>query len=387
MAGTIDDRPVADSEAALVVRALDQAFGSFKLPQLAEVVDQAEAFLLKHCNARLRLLFLAATGFSAPTSGRLLIDPAGHYYELSVAPDAIDRETLVVAIVPRSPEVVAPSTDDDWPVIGYGQYSRVLVLVPKHLDATMSILGTSARAILGAGYGWLRDQLAKFAAQEEVALGERIYRFLKLTLPSEDVRANLWIATVTESYGFRVIQPDIAVAALDLTEPHASAYGESAFKLVAELLTTRLPREKLLMQKALVLDQPIVVDLHDALYRREGSLYASALGALYGSESFAIYPIRNEPTLSVLALYPAGTWQIDEALTKHKIDLQRICADSLQKFKRAERLFERDRRWRTQRKEWGDLVTVNPSFLGIGVDVKEVLKRMRSWFAGRGGGR
>jgi hypothetical protein len=244
-------------------------------------------------------------------------------------------------------------------------------------------------AICESGYAWIRERIEELVASEEVALGARLYRYARTIFPSRKINENLWFAVVSEQWGFRLIDGTVVDRAFDLMKPQALEYGHSTTKLVAELLQTRLPREKLLMQQALTLGQCIDVSLADAQYRQEGSIYASVLSALYGSDAFTIFPIRQEGQFSILALFPTGMSLVKERLIEHKDEMCEIASTIGCEVKQAEKLFDRDRRWRDGlRGIYDDVLVLNPSLFGVGVDAKALLRkldprRLKEWIEKR----
>jgi hypothetical protein len=383
----MDDEAVVEAERRRILNTLDLAFGRFRLAELSEVVEEFEALIERHCALRVRELLAAFSDVRAVEHGAYLLGPYDEYYELTVTRDVREAGTLLVTLLARSP---APDTEDrvvsrSRALAGYGQYRTLELVMAQRAADHATLVADIVVAIVESGYAWIRGRIDSFVSQDEVALGGRLYSYMRNIFPTPEVSENLWFAVLTEEYGFRLIDPEAVDRAFGLMETHARAYGHSPTQLVAELLQTRLPRERLLMHRALALGQCIDVDLADADYRKEGAIYATALASLYGSDAFTIFPLREDGRFSILALFPTGMPIIRERLTAHREELIAIASSTGQEVKEAERLFEKDRRWREGLKDfYEEAILLRPSFFGMGVDLKEIFRRLSpSRVAGR----
>ena len=386
---TLDDRAVIESERKQIVKGLQESFGQFRLAALSEAVDEIESLIQQHCGQRIRELLVAVSNLRVVPASSYLLGPGDEYFELVVTNDPRKTGVLLVTVLARSPYESQPLTKRVRRISGYGRYDKVEVLLPRCITEHATLIVESVVAICESGYAWIRERIEELVASEEVALGARLYRYARTIFPSRKINENLWFAVVSEQWGFRLIDGTVVDRAFDLMKPQALEYGHSTTKLVAELLQTRLPREKLLMQQALTLGQCIDVSLADAQYRQEGSIYASVLSALYGSDAFTIFPIRQEGQFSILALFPTGMSLVKERLIEHKDEMCEIASTIGCEVKQAEKLFDRDRRWRDGlRGIYDDVLVLNPSLFGVGVDAKALLRkldprRLKEWIEKR----
>jgi hypothetical protein len=363
-----------------MLEALDASFGGFQLAELAASVEGLEELIEWQCAVRVREMLTAFSDVRSPEGSSYLLGPHDEYFEFTVTSDVRDRGLLLATLLPRSPSpgLGSDTVSRSRKIQGYGQYQRLELIMAKRVAEHATVVADAVVAIVESGYSWIQDRIDKFVRQQEIALGQRLYSYMRSIFPADEASENLWFAVLTESYGFRLIDPQAVDRAYGLMAPHARAYGYSPAQLVAELLQTRLPREKLLMHKALALGQCVDVDLADASYRKEGAIYATVLASLYGSESFTIFPLREDGQFSVLALFPAGIPLIRERLTAHREQLVKIASDMGHEIKQAEHLFEKDRRWRRSLKKlYDDVVIAKPSVFGFGVDMKELLRLLK----------
>lgn len=382
-----DDASVVEAERRRILDVLEASFGRFELAELAGVVDTLEQMIERHCEQRVRELLTALSDVRKGEGSGYLLGPFDEYFELTVTRDVRQPTTLLVTLLPRSPtrDSGTQTVHRSRRLGGYGQYEKLELVMGKRAAEHATLIADVVVAVLESGYAWVKERIDAFVKRQEVALGGRLYAYMRSIFPSAEVADNLWFAVLTEEYGFRLIDPQAADRAYGLMEPHARAYGHSPTQLVAELLQTRLPREKLLMHKALALGQCVDVDLADASYRKEGALYATVLAALYGSDAFTIFPLREDGRFSILALFPTGMSIIRERLGAHRGQLIEIASELGHEVKKAERLFERDRGWRRGVKDfYEDVLVAKPSVFGFGVDIKEMLRLLKpSRFASR----
>lgn len=347
---------------------------------MAAVVEGFEKLIERHCEFRVRELLTALSDVRQGKSSEYILGPHDEYFELTVVRDVRQPTTLLVTLLPRSPSPTLGSktVSRSRQIGGYGQYEKLELVLAQQAAEHVTLIADVVVAVLESGYTWIKERIDNFVKQQEVALGEKLYAYMRSIFPSEEVAENLWFAVLTEEYGFRLIDPKAADRAYGLMRPHARTYGHSPTQLVAELLQTRLPRETLLMHKALALGQCVDVDLADASYRKEGALYATVLAALYGSDAFTIFPLREDGRFSILALFPTGMPIIRERLTAHRSQLIEIASELGHEVKKAERLFERDRAWRRGLKSfYEDALVARPTIFGFGVDIKAMLRLLR----------
>ena len=128
----------------------------------------------------------------------------------------------------------------------------------------------------------------------------------------------------------------------------------STNRLVAEMVSTRLPKEKLLMQKAIEANQIMDVDIKQAKYSKEGSIYSAAMSSFYGCDSFTIHPILIDSKANVVALYPSDMRsELEYVLSMHANELIKICNNSTSRIYQVQKLFEGKK---TNVGKWGEFI-------------------------------
>ena len=131
------------------------------------------------------------------------------------------------------------------------------------------------------------------------------------------------------------------------------------------------------MNIAAQINQCMDGDMSQAKYKKEGSIYASTMAALYGSESFTIFPIQVSEPLSVFALFPTEHRNIIRPiLSQHKVYLSKIIEISLPNIKQAEKIFDRCLKKNLLLKLINEVVMLKPNFFGLGIDLNEFFKKI-----------
>jgi hypothetical protein len=124
-------------------------------------------------------------------------------------------------------------------------------------------------------------------------------------------------------------------------EPNAETFNYSTNRLAAEMLSTKLPQEKLLMPIAIAENKIMDVNISEARYSKEGNIYSGAMSAFYGCDSFTIHPVSKKKQTSVVALYPTDKRKYLEPLINAHIErIEEICSSSISKVYAALKLFE-----------------------------------------------
>ena len=120
---------------------------------------------------------------------------------------------------------------------------------------------------------------------------------------------------------------------------NTDTYGSYTNRLVTELLSTRLPSEKMLMQIAIDNKATLVGELRKAVYTAEGSIYSTTLYSLYGGESFVMWPLYIDE-FSIVALYPLDVKNEIEKLVKmNLITMRQIIKNEMSQLMLAYNLF------------------------------------------------
>ena len=367
----MDSVAVVEGEKKRILASLDEIFGELSLPDLPEVAETIEAILHIECKEVIEKHSDVVCG--CVKQNTYLIRDNREYYGLAIGPDIRNPSLLIISLNPCSPGLPKETQRKTSAVEGFGRFMKIRIVMPQNLQVDWELLSGLIGCIVETIYGWMRQRIEELAEREEIALVEDLYGYFKRIFPSDELRKTLWFASITEGYGFRLISRDVARESFSLIDRHAGIYGYSTTRLVADLLSTKLPARGLLMQIALEKRQCIEGDLSQARYKQEGSIYAATMAALYGSEAFTIFPVRIDDAgqLSVFALFPTHVKSVIEPiLAEHKVELSRMVENASSRIRKALRIFEgttKAKPWR----EWAEPLMLQPNFFGLGVDLKK----------------
>lgn len=315
---------------------LGNTYGLVDLPQLAVAAEGVEeiikAELLRVLVDESRILFSARPA----EAEHCIVAEDGREFHIRLAEDVRDCRVLLTSVTPI-PERPRPKFQK-IPAVKCretGRFKLVRLYVATTCSCDVDLLQHVVGAILETAYSWFRARTEDLVTARADLLARGLYGYLRTLLPNDDARKNVWFASVTTDWGFRLLAPDVTRAAFTLIDQHAPKYGYSTNRLAAEVLTTALPRDKLLMQQAVRDNRCIDANLKEAKYRKEGSIYASALAALYGGDSFSVCPVSTDEKISVVLLFPTTQRQeLEPLLNDHRADLQRKCEDALSPIRR-----------------------------------------------------
>lgn len=370
----LDEAAIRAGEEQRLLQALDALYPHPELPELPAIVEEVEQVLQLHLREVLLSHAPLLFGGLRYEGRAYLVDDALGFFDLHIGPDILNPRELVVNLAPRVPHASAQAAETLGKVEGLGRVSTVRLVYPLNLAVRASLAADLVCAVFSAGYHWTREQIEAVVTRHEIALIDDLYGLLRALFPSELLRKKIWFATLTSGYGFRLIDREATLAAFEEIDQYAADFGFSTNRLVAELITTRLPREQLLMQVALRLNQCIDAELKDAKYTQEGSIYAGTLQSLYGSEAFTIFPIRLSESLSVFALFPTQhRTEIEPVLLAAIDDLTRLCADASDRFRLAVHLFDLRKKRRFDIGAFNDAVMLQPNVAGVGLNLNSVI--------------
>lgn len=319
-----------------VIGELADTYGRLDLPELAIAAEGVEELVKTEV---LRILVdESPILFSArPASAEhCIIAENGVEYHVRLAEDVRDFRTLLISVTaiperprPKLQKIAAVRCNES------GRFKLVRVYVAASCPCKTDLLQRALAVILETAYSWFRGHAERLVTQHADLVARSLYGYLRTILPSDEARENVWFASVTADWGFRLLAPDVTRSAFGIVDQHAQKYGYSTNRLVAEILTTTLPRDQLLMQQAVREKRCIDANLGEAKYRKEGSIYASALAALYGGDSFTVYPVTTDEKLSVVLLFPTTIRpEFEPLLDNHRADLERLCDEAVSPIRR-----------------------------------------------------
>ncbi|MDA2933465.1 hypothetical protein MYX82_03890 [Acidobacteria bacterium AH-259-D05] len=370
---------VIEAEKRKLLTSLDETFGTIGLRDLSVVAEVIEIFLQMNSKEVLsRHAWDICECVHHPNSA-YLVHNNREYYEVVIGGSITSKATLLISLNSCSPHLPRKNKQRTFSIKGFGKYKKVRFFFPQHLRVNVDLAVGLVRGLYETGYGWIRNQIELLAQRENIALVDDLYNYLRRIFPAKELRKNLWFASITEGYGFRLIERHVAAESFELIDRHAGLYGYSTSRLVSELLSTRLPSEGLLMQIALNLNQCIDGDLSLAKYKKEGSIYAGTMEALYGRESFTIFPVRTGEKLSVFALFPTeDRSSIEPILVEHTAELSEMVVNASPRIERALKIFDRKEEKKFDLSKLVDeMLLLQPNFFGLGFDFNDVWKRWR----------
>jgi len=312
---------------------LEWLYNQLELADLAHAAESLEEFAKKqlvHYLTKLAPILFRCRTAQEP---RMIMDEHGYIYHLQIADDVKDFQNFFVGLT-QIGEPQPKFTQKTFKIGGFGRYKKARFFTPSQVATRYDLLSALVSMIFETTYAWYKNRVEELVNDDKIYLVKNLYTYAKNIFADEHIRENFWFATVTQDTGYRLLEGEVARAAFGLIESHARTYGHSTNRLVAEVLNTILPRAKLLMQTAVTADKCIDADLSQAKYKKEGSIYASALAALYGSDSFTVFPILTTGQICIVTLFPTPLRSVIEPiLIEHRAALAKECRQSLSRVR------------------------------------------------------
>jgi hypothetical protein len=262
--------------------------------------------------------------------GLHLLDDRSAYYQIVVARSVREPSQNIIFLRPLEYDNVEQPREFLFDIAGYGSCRSIAFLyVPKDAyRVNFSLVHSWFKGIFESGYHWFFEVAGGVTNYQLADLANRLYGHSRKYIPRETLGANLWFSVIVNGFGFRLAEPHVASNAFRIIDANNRTQAHSTNRYVSELLGTFLPENIMLMRKAI--DQGVCVDvnLSGTEYRREGSIYAVTLTALYGHESFTVYPIFKGRDLSVGAVFPTEVRiHVEPILDQLVGDLAAICSN------------------------------------------------------------
>jgi hypothetical protein len=374
----IDLSALLEVERGLLIRSLDNDFKTIPLADLGNWVANTEQWIEHYFHKILWNLSPFVFHCEKCAKQWNIYDRRGNIYEVLLGKDIQEPLVMSVTIVPKLQPQTPKLRRKTFRITGFGHYSKVRVFWPSNYSFfEADYFNEIVHSILGTGSLWITQKIEAISAQNESYLAANLYSLLRTIVSSEELRANLWIATVTETYGFRLIDQKVTTNAFQIYYRNSHLHGFSANRLCAELISTRLPCEGLLMNVARSLNQCIDGNIRDANYRKEGSIYAAAMFGLYGREEFTIYPFYIDSQFGVFALFPTEARQkLAPLLNQNKDHLANTIKEGLGEIKNYEKAFEKKSPKRFSLARVIDCFNLKPNLFGIGLDINSLIKTL-----------
>ena len=316
---------------AVIIGGLEKSCGAkFSLESLSQAVTFAQDWLVTQC-ALVAASQVADRYHLLGGTSNFMFDSAGGTFEVSAVIDKA-RSEFVLSVVP-GPGVSMDTTPTrrTRSADSYGRFKRIVVVVPSGMRDYSSFLADLMQDLVESGFGWIAGQIALVSMSEQVEVARGLYSEVRRIIPEPQLHRDVWLGMLGQALGFRLVDPLVVRSAVADMQPS----GSDSLRLVAELLQTRLPRQGLLMNSVLASDRYMEVDLRDAQYMKDGSVYAVALMALYGGTRLAMLPVYKSDRQNVLLLFPADRPALKDRLRGARKELHLACVSHLSELDRA----------------------------------------------------
>ena len=267
-----------------------------------------------------------------------IVDSNGAFYFIKFVEDFLEKGKIIIVISVVANEKV-PMIEVNADLNSTGKYNKISIVVPKRLFRTSIILVDFYKCIFETTYCWFKEQILLYVSDIKNCVARKLYDFLRSIIQTKDLLENFWFAIVGQGYGFRLLDYNLTLNSFELISKNTDTYGSYTNRLVTELLSTRLPSEKMLMQIAIDNKATLVGELRKAVYTAEGSIYSTTLYSLYGGESFVMWPLYIDE-FSIVALYPLDVKNEIEKLVKmNLITMRQIIKNEMSQLMLAYNLF------------------------------------------------
>jgi hypothetical protein len=336
-----DSRALEANQRGRLVEDLAETVSLERFSDLRSAARAVEQLVVDHCQSGVRKML----DYFLLTNGNRDIR---ELYTLPMAISAgrdLRNPRLLVLTVTANQQLRTPTPlSSTFEIAGHGMVREVTVMTPDFLDEFASLACDLCAQLVEMGYAWLDAAVDEFVHRAELSVAAEMYSLVRGILPARAAHENLWFACLHREFGFRLVDPVVSSAALQLIDENVERFGGSAAQFLAELLQTRLPRDQLLMQRSHELGTTLEVDVADAGYTRKGDIYSYVLTALYGSTAFTIFPVYAVGPTTIFALYPAGQSEIADHLRQHRSELERMASDVATRLDEYASLFDAEPR-------------------------------------------
>ncbi len=333
---------IIEQEKKSLIDELNSLFPSIRIDDIVNISEMIERILEDFLGSLLRKYSYLLLSINCVEDACFLTKGDGELlFSINIGEDINQSGVLCVYVMQRFHS--SKNTNNIYVKInGYGKINTVYFSAPKSLSVRLDFINSMIKNIYECGYNWFLVKIEKLCASGQVFLVNNLYEYIKNIIPSADLRRHVWFATVTKGFGFRLIEREVAMGLFLEMDRNSIDYGYSVNRLACEMLSTRLPQDKLLMPFAIKANEVLDVDISDAKYTREGNIYSAVMKAFYGCESFTIHPVSVHDEAGVVALYPTDKRSLLEPIIEaHKKQLKEICEKSIGKIHSAIKLFDK----------------------------------------------
>jgi hypothetical protein len=323
---------IIEEEKDFLIEQINNEYKNVTISNLPRVSENLELFLKGYLDFLLKKYSLRLFNLkSSEQNIFLLMENQEQLYTLKIESDILKHNTLCILLNPIGIRI-AKKDINRFPIKikSYGLIKQVVLYYPKNLEIKLDSINSLIINILETGYAWFKNKIENLVNNENISLSTNLYDYLKSFIILENIRKNLWFASITNEFGFRLIERNVALNLFEIIDNNSTVYGDSTNRFVSEMLSAKLPSEKLLMQKAIDNNEIINANISDSGYHKEGNIYSAAMSALYGTDTFTIHPILIDNNANVLLLYPTEHREFLEPIIEiHKNKLSKISKDSI----------------------------------------------------------
>lgn len=210
---------------------------------------------------------------------------------------------------------------------------------PEIVDYAISSMYL-ARKLLEEGSDYIFENILSILQNEEISVAKKLYDELRLVVLDKDKREEVWFATLSSEYGFRLADPRVGSKALDAIRKGIGGDSVSPLVVLSQLIETRLPRELLLMNEAAKTEKIVDASIPRSGYAISGHGYTYVMQVLYDSDSFGILKICEKDGVVVLALFPSDSTYVRDLLVEHKAQLGEVAEAIIDPIRAARNLFD-----------------------------------------------
>jgi hypothetical protein len=314
-------------------RLIDRLTKEFPALSLVKLRDACETLESEVIGFLVDTAFENATelfGMRKGADGIHLLDDRGSYYQITAARSVREPSQNIVFLRPTSLDTTAQVPREFLISIeGFGSCRSIsfLYLQQDAYRLNFELIRGWFKGIFEAAYHWFFEVAGSVTNFQLAELANNLYSYSRRYIPKNTLGANLWFSVIVNGYGFRLAEPDVARNAFRIIDTNNRSQAHSTNRYVSELLGTFLDESLMLMRRAIDDGLCVDVDMGGTEYRKEGSIYALTLTALYGHESFSIYPVFKGNPLSVGAVFPTEVRRNIEPILDEIIgDLEAMCS-------------------------------------------------------------
>jgi hypothetical protein len=338
-----DTKEIIENQKKSILETLERSFPNVSLADTPALADELEVLLISYAHDVLTKNSNLLLGLNcAEHECFMTLEENSTLFSVKINEDAKTHSVLNIVIQPHSITTEFQIKEFHIGIKSYGKVNDIVLYYPNCLSPNLLLINSLLKCNFEMAYNWFELKIDELAANEKVALAVQIYDYTKKIIFDKKLRNQLWFATITKGFGFRLIERNVSIAMFPEMDKYSGFFGLSTNKLVAEMLSTKLPREQLLMHKVIQEKKVMDVNISDSKYAADGNIYAAAMSAFYGSDSFTIHPVLLQEAVNVLALYPTDyREQLEEILDNHKEALRKICKRATSNIQKAINIFDK----------------------------------------------